>query len=117
MSRVVVDWLLDAFARAQRFQVIHKKLRVKRIWVIEVDSMSKVQRHVTEVAVIRILLEIHDVLGADRRDDLLRYGSLTRAGPATDADNHSVVIVPLTDKPIELDEFDRHEWGVIKSGT
>ena len=61
--------------------------------MVVVDSVPKVERHVAEVAIVRVLLKIDDVTGANRRDDLLCNGRLARARAPADTDYHSVVII------------------------
>src|SRR5258708_32070214 len=60
--------------------------------MVVVDSVPKVERHVAEVSIVRVLLKINDVTGANRSDDLLRNGRLARSRTPADTDYHSVIV-------------------------
>src|SRR4051812_35981636 len=67
--------------------------------MVKIRLMPLVQRHVGKIAVIRILLDEHDIFGADRLDDLLGDGRLPRACPAADADDHIRLITLRSSSP------------------
>jgi hypothetical protein len=75
--------------------VVYKQLGVEGVGMVVVDSVPKVERHIAEVALVRVLLKIDDVTGANRRDDLLRNGRLARARAPADTDYHSVIVPSL----------------------
>jgi hypothetical protein len=86
---VIVNGLLDAFARAQRFDVIHHQVCVESIGVIEIDLVAQFYGHVAEVAVVRIVLKKNYVVAANRIYDLIGYCGLAGTSPAADTYYHS----------------------------
>src|SRR6478752_1081038 len=59
----------------------------KRVGMVPVDRQALLRRERAEVAVIRILLQQRDLLGADRRDDRVGHGGFARPATARDADD------------------------------
>src|SRR5687767_4511906 len=56
--------------------------------MIKIRLVPFIQRHIGEVAVIRVLLDKHNIPRADRLDDLPRYRCLARTCSPADADYH-----------------------------
>src|SRR5437763_7096596 len=88
MRGVVVGRLLDALAGAQGFEMIRHQIDVDGVGVIEVDFVPQLKRHIAEVAIVSVLLQINHIAGADRSDDLLRNRRLAGTRAATYANDH-----------------------------
>ena len=64
--------------------MIDKHVAVDRIRMIKICLVTLVKRHVGQIAVIRILLDQHDTLAADRVNDRPRDGRFSRTRSAAD---------------------------------
>ena len=67
--------------------------------MVKVCLVTLVERHVGEIAIVRILLDQHDVLGADRLDYRPRDRRLTRTCSAANADYHILLTMRRTNSP------------------
>ncbi len=72
MGAKIVDRKLDRFAGVQFLQMIDQQFVVDRVRMIEVGRIPIVQRHVLEIAIIKILLDENDFVGTDRLQDAIR---------------------------------------------
>src|SRR5262249_11357324 len=88
MGGVVVDRLVDGLRSAKRSQMIDQQVIINCIRMIEINLMLQLKRHVAEISIIGVLLEINDILRAHRRNNLLRNGSLTGTGPTANTYYH-----------------------------
>src|SRR5262245_64939289 len=66
MRLVVVDRLVYRLARAECLDVIDQKIDVESIRMIEVDVVAQLDRHIAQVAIIGILLQVDYTRWADR---------------------------------------------------
>src|SRR5262249_43020532 len=78
MRLVVVDRLLYWLAGFQRFNMIDQQIGVESIRMIEVDVVAQLDRHIAQVAIIGILLQVDHARGADRLYYSVGDGGLSR---------------------------------------
>ena len=86
VQRERVHRLLHRAAGLQLLQVLHQKVGVERVRVIEVEPAALLQRHVGEVAVVRVLVEQRDGMPGQALHEPPRHRRLAAGGPAGDAD-------------------------------
>ena len=75
-------------AGAQLVQMADEQIRLERVRVIVVERGPLLERQIVAVAVVAVVLEHDDLLGAEAVDNLPDDGRLARAGSAGDADHH-----------------------------
>src|SRR5437870_6542457 len=71
----IVDGKLDRLACVQLLQMIDKELVINGIRMIEVCRVAIIQRHVLQIAIIKILLNEYDFVRAHRLENSIRDGS------------------------------------------
>src|SRR4029077_16754801 len=72
MGAKIVDGKFDRFTSVQLLKMIDQQLLVDRIRMIEVRRIPIVQRHVLEIAIVKILLDENHFVRADRLQDAIR---------------------------------------------
>jgi hypothetical protein len=100
---VVVDGLLYRFAGTEGFDVVDQKVDVESVRVIEVDVVAQLYRHITQVAIIRILLQIDDARGAYGLYYSVGDGGFSGARSSSYTDHHTILI--LRGRPISSQSF------------
>ena len=52
---VIVDWLLDGFAIFEQFDVFGKECPIEGIWVVEIDVLTLLKRHMATIVIVGVL--------------------------------------------------------------
>src|SRR5262249_22034997 len=103
---IVVDRLLYRLPGPEGFDVIDQQVYIEGVRVIEVDSVPQLDRHIAEVAIIGILLQIDNVRSADRLYNPMSNGCLPRSRPTGNSDHHR-----LNRSPPSLVRFQLVTWA------
>src|SRR5262245_17628653 len=91
MRGKVVNRRLDRLACAQRLHVINEQIVVQRVWMVEVYPVPQLDRHVSEVAIVTVLLQKDHTLVADVLQNAPRDGRLARSCAPTYSDYHLIL--------------------------
>ena len=66
MGAEIVNRKFDRFARIQTLEMIDQEIVIERVRMIEVRSIPIIQRHILQIAIIEVLLNKDDFVGAHR---------------------------------------------------
>ena len=76
MGAKIIDRKFDRFVRVQTLEMIYQEIVIKRVRMIEVRRVPIIQRHVFQIAIIDVLLNEDDFVGAHRFQNAIGDRSL-----------------------------------------
>src|SRR5262249_32977927 len=88
MQGEIINRHLDRLARTQSFDMINEQVIIERVRVIEINLMPQFDRHITQIAIIAVLLKVGYVLIADIFNNASRSLFFPQSSSATDPDDH-----------------------------
>ena len=95
VAREVVERRFDRAAGLQLGDVPDHQVGLERVGMVVVERGAILEPQVEAIAVVAIVVEDGDAVGAERLDDAADDGGLARAGSAGDADHETAVLAEV----------------------